>query len=70
MDTGVIFVCSWFSLISMDAFSTYLCADSFSCFTGLMGLLFKWKCLKLLGIDRLKAHISVQVIVTTIIAHL
>jgi len=53
----------------MDVFSTYLCADSLSCFTGLMGVLFKWKCLKLLGIDMLKARISIQVIVT-IVAHL
>jgi hypothetical protein len=43
----------------MDAFSTYLCAGILYCFTGLMGILLKWKCLKLLGMDSLKARITI-----------
>src|SRR6266851_8316312 len=54
----------------IDAFVTYLCADIFDCFTALMDLLLKWKYRNLLGIDRLKACITIQVIVTIILAPL
>ena len=54
----------------MDTFLTYLCADIFSCFPMIIDLLLKWDTLTLLGIDRLKTRISVQIIATTIIAHL
>ncbi len=55
----------------IDAFLTYLCADVFCCFSVIMDLLsnLKWDTLTLLGIDRLKTHISIQII-ATIITHL
>jgi len=53
--TGVIFICSSFH----DTFLTYLCADSFDCFSVSIDLLLKWDSLKLLGIDRLKACITI-----------